>query len=310
MTRGLHTQKIDDSLLASAISGADRIISTDDRQFLKNVESLIVYLHGQILFEKYYNGYKKDSLHQIQSQTKSIIALLMGIAIDKGFIRDENEKVSHFFPACFNESDPLKSSVTIRDLLTMSAGFKWEEMLAFDDPGNDNTNMFRSSHWLNYAISRPVVRKPFTEFKYNSGCPMIVAGIIEKATGMKLDDFADKYLFKPLKITRYNWIRDSSGFCHAGGGLFLSPLDMLKIGILVMNKGKWEDKQLVSERWINKVTSPYIKTQVDTSSYGFFWWIREMKLKDNRTVIVTTAEGAGGQKLFLFPEYGLIIATG
>jgi CubicO group peptidase (beta-lactamase class C family) len=302
------SQKIENSKLDSAILKADRIIETDTRVFFKNVESLIVYSQGKILFEKYYNSFNKDSLHQVQSQTKSIVALLMGIAIDKGFIKSENEPVSLYFPEYFNTNQGLKSTVTIRDLLTMSAGFEWEEMIPFNDPGNDNINMFNSGHWLSYAVSRPMAQKPFTGFTYNSGCPMIVAGIIEKASGMKLDEFAKKYLFGPLGIVNFRWIKDSTGFCHAGGGLFLKPADMVKIGVLVVNKGKWKDHQVISEDWIKKATDSYLSTSFDISTYGYFWWIREMKISRGRTTRVVTAEGAGGQKLYLFPEYKLIVA--
>jgi CubicO group peptidase (beta-lactamase class C family) len=307
---GYHSigQKIENSKLDSAILLADRIIETDTRVFFKNVESLIVYSQGKIIFEKYYNSFSRDSLHQLQSQTKSIVALLMGIAIDKGFIESENEPVSLYFPEYFNKEHGLKSTVTIRDLLTMSAGFEWEEMIPFNDPKNDNMNMFNSGHWLSYAVSRPMAQKPFSGFNYNSGCPMIVAGIIEKASGMKLDEFANQYLFGPLGIVMFRWIKDSTGFCHAGGGLFLKPLDMVKVGVLVMNKGKWEDHQLISEGWIKKATDSFLSTSFDISTYGYFWWIREMKISGGRTTKVVSAEGAGGQKLYIFPEYELIVA--
>ena len=302
------SQKIDMAKLDSAILKSDRIISTDNRAFFKNVESLIVYSDGVVRFEKYYNGYKKDSLHQIQSQTKSVVALLMGIAVDKGYVSSENEPVSKYFPEYFNNSDQLKSTVTIRDLLTMSAGFSWEEMLPFNDPGNDNMNMFNSNNWLNYALSRTMVQKPYTGFKYNSGCPMIVAGIIEKATKMKLDEFAAKFLFEPLKIKTYIWLKDSTGFCHAGGGLFLAPVDMMKIGILVMNNGKCEGQQIISENWIRKATTSYFLTSFDISTYGYFWWIREIETGGGKNTGVLSMEGAGGQKLYILPEYQLIIA--
>lgn len=302
------SQEIKNSKLDSAILKADKIIETDTRAFFKNVESLIVYSNGEIIFEKYYNGFNKDSLHPIQSQTKSIVSLLIGIAIDKGYIKSESEFVSFYFPEYFKKDNELKSTVTIKDLLTMSAGFEWEEMIPFNDPKNDNTNMFNSGNWLKYALSRPMADKPFTEFKYNSGCPMIVAGIIEKAAKKKLDIFATKYLFEPLGISNYRWIKDSEGFCHAGGGLYLKPMDMLKIGLLVMNKGKWEDQQLISEVWINKSTSSYLTTSFDISTYGYFWWIREVEINGGKTTKEFTTEGAGGQKLYIFPEYKLIIA--
>ena len=302
------SQKIDNEKLDSTMLVADRIISTDNRAFFKNVESVIVYSKGSITFEKYYNGFNKDSLHQIQSQTKSVVSLLMGIAIGKGFIKSENVPVSEYFPEYFTKEDNLKSAITIRDLLTMSAGFEWEEMLTLNDPKNDNINMFRSNKWLSYAITRPMAKKPFTEFKYNSGLPMIVAGIIENATKMKLDEFAKKFLFEPLQIKEFQWLKDSTGFCHAGGGLFLKPIDMMKIGIMVINNGKWEKRQIVSENWIRKSTSSYLPTSFDISTYGYFWWIRERNTTGGKTTRVVTAEGAGGQKMYLLPEYQLIIA--
>jgi CubicO group peptidase (beta-lactamase class C family) len=302
------SQNIDNLALDSAILMADRIISTDNRAFFKNVESFIVHSHSEIKFEKYYNGFKKDSLHHTQSQTKSIVSLLMGIAIDKGYIKSENDPVSSYFPEYFRKEDNLKSSVTIRDLLTMSAGFEWEEMLPMNDPKNDNMNMFRSYKWLNYALTRPMAKEPFTEFKYNSGLPMIVAGIIEKATKMKLEEFAAKYLFEPLGIKSYRWQKDSTGFCHAGGGLYVKPMDMMKIGIMVINNGKWENQQIISENWIRKSTSSYLPTSFDISNYGYFWWIRDRNTTGGKTTRVISAEGAGGQKMYIFPEYQLIIS--
>ena len=302
------SQQVNYVKLDSAITFADHLIETDPRAFFQNVESFIVYSQGETRFEKYYHGAGKDSLHQIQSQTKSIVSLLMGIAIDKGFVKSENEPVSLYFNEYFNTGDSLKSLVTIRDLLTMSAGFEWEEMNAMDDPKNDNMNMYRSGKWLDYALTRPMATKPFTQFKYNSGCPMIVAGIIEKATHMKLEDFAKKYLFELMGITTYYWLKDSTGFCHAGGGLFIRPIDMMNIGVMVLNKGKWKNRQIVSAGWIEKATRSYFLTSFDSSSYGYFWWIRDMNISESRTTKVITAEGAGGQKLYIFPEYELVIA--
>jgi CubicO group peptidase (beta-lactamase class C family) len=304
----IYCQKLVHSELESAILKADSLIENNPRVFFKNVESLMVYSQDKIVFEKYYNGFSKDSLHHTQSQTKSIAALLMGIAIDKGFIKSENEPVSKFFPEYF-EKDPLKSTVTICDLLTMSAGFEWEELkIPFNDPKNDNANMFHSNSWLNYVLNRNMACKPFTQFNYNSGCPIIVAGIIEKATKMKLDKFAEKYLFEPLEIKHYRWLKDNTGFCHAGDGLWMKPMDMVKIGIMVMNNGKWKNQQIVSSDWIEKLTTPYLQTSYDIAKYGYFWWIRDIKLQNGNTVKQLSAEGAGGQKLYIFPEYKLIVS--
>ncbi|MBK7628029.1 MAG: serine hydrolase [Bacteroidales bacterium] len=304
----LNSQYIKVTDIDSVILTADRLIETNPRVFFKNVESFIVWYDGKIRFEKYYNGAEEDSLHQIQSQTKSIVSLLLGIAIDKGFIADENESVNRYFPEYFNPGESLRSNLKIKDLLTMSAGFDWEEMLPLNDPGNDNIKMFNSGNYLQYALSKPVVKPPLTEFEYNSGCPMIIAGIIERSSKMSLSEFADKYLFKPLGINDYYWIKDSKGFCHAGGGLFLKPNDIVKIGIMVLNKGRWENKKIISENWILKSTQSYLSSGFDISGYGYFWWIRYMPVGEGLTTKVITAEGAGGQKLYIFSDYRLVIA--
>lgn len=189
----------------------------------------------------------------------------------------------------------------------MSAGFKWEEMIPFGDPGNDNRKMFQSMKWLEYALTRPMAEKPFTLFNYNSGCPIIVAAIIQKASWMKMDEFAEKYLFSPLDIKKSAWLKDSTGLCHGGGGLFLGPSDMVKIGVMMMNNGIWNNRRIVSEEWIRKSTTSFLPTGPDNSAYGYFWWIRQMKTSEDSTKVIS-AEGAGGQTMFILPEYGLIIA--
>jgi len=296
------------SALDNAIIKAEDRIETSSMPSFRNLESFLVWSEGDFKHKKYYNGVSGTTLHQIQSQTKSIVSLLMGIAIDKGFVKSEDEPVSDFFPEYFNSQDSLKSLVTIRDMLTMSAGFEWEEMVPFNDPRNDNINMNYSGSYLQYVLSRPMAAKPFTEFKYNSGSPMIVAGIIEKASKMPLDKFAEKYLFNPLNIVDYRWIKDSTGFCHAGGGLFLKPVDMVKTGILVLNEGRWEGNLIVSEDWIRKSWQPYFLTTFTEHSYGYFWWIKEMKVSGSETIKVISAQGAGGQYMYIIPEFRLIVA--
>ena len=296
------------SALDNAIIKAENRIATSTLPSFRHLESFIVWSENEFKHIKYYNGISDETPHQIQSQTKSIVSLLFGIAVDKGFIKSENEPLSSFFPEYFNIGDSLKSSVTIRNLLTMSAGFQWEEMLPFNDQRNNNIQMNYSGNYLKYALSRPMASRPYSEFKYNSGAPMIVAGIIEKTSEMPLDKFAEKYLFKPLSIYEYRWIKDSLGLCHAGGGLFLKPEDMVKVGVMVLNKGKWEGKSIVSEEWLKKSFESYFNTTFSDYSYGYFWWIKDIKVTDIKTTKVISAQGAGGQYMFILPEYDLIVA--
>lgn len=296
------------SPLDNAIIKTENRIETSSIPSFRNLESFMVWHAGEYKHINYYNGLSGEALHQVQSQTKSVVSLLMGIAIDKGFIKDEYESVSTFFPEYFTKEDSLKSLITIRDLLTMSAGFDWEEMLPFNDQRNNNIQMNYSVSYLNYVLARPMVQRPFTQFKYNSGSPMIVAGIIEKAARMTVDRFAEKYLFKPLKISEYRWLKDSTGLCHAGGGLFLKPEDMVKIGVLVLNGGKWEGKSIISEEWIKKSFQSIFQTTFSDFSYGYFWWIKDINVTDIKTTKVVSAQGAGGQYMYILPEYDLIVA--
>lgn len=308
ITSVASSQHIDRAQLDSAILKADKLIQTDQRVFFRNVESFLVWVDGSVIFEKYYGGTNRDSFYLLQSQTKSIVSLLMGIAIDKGFVPNENELVRKYFPAYFKSADSPKSRLTIRDLLTMSAGFEWEEMTPANDPSNDNMKMYRSNNYLHYILSKSVVRLPFSAFQYNSGCPMIIAGIIERASGMSMESFAQTYLLGPLNIDKYSWLKDSTGFCHAGGGLSLKPSDVLKIGVLVLQDGIWEDREIISKNWIERIAQPYFPTGFDIGQYGYFWWVREMPQSGGSTTKVITAEGAGGQRLYIFPQYRLIVA--
>jgi CubicO group peptidase (beta-lactamase class C family) len=301
-------QKQETMTLKSAIANAHGKIETDTRSYFRNIESFIVSSKGRIIFEQYYYGASKDSLHITQSQTKSIVALLLGIAIDKGYVRNDDECIARYFSDYFDPGDDAECAIRIRDVLTMSAGMRWEEMLPFNDPRNDNITMFRSGNWLHYVLTRPLLKKQTTGFKYNSGCPMIIAGIIQKTTGMTLDEFAQKHLFAPLGIEKFSWQKDSTGFCHAGGGLFLKPVDMIKIGELVLHKGKWGNVQVVSESWIRKATQPYFATTFNGYSYGYFWWVKKVKINETTTTTVISAQGAGGQYLYVFPEYDLVVA--
>jgi CubicO group peptidase (beta-lactamase class C family) len=181
-------------------------------------------------------------------------------------------------------------------------------MLPFDDPKNDNINMFNSGRWLGYALSRPMAQAPFTGFRYNSGSPMIVAGILEKATGMPLDAFTEKYLFNPLGISSFQWRKDSTGFCHAGGGLYLKPGDMVKIGMLILNKGMWENNRIISESWLEKACHSYFLTEFGGYGYGYFIWVKEMKTSDVKTTRVISMQGAGGQYMWVVPEYELVVS--
>lgn len=258
------------------------------------INSLLVFRDGKLVLEEYFNGFDSGQLHQLQSVTKSITSLLIGIAIDKGYIDSADDKVVFYF-------DDYKyakgwETVTIRHLLTMSSGVEWIK----DDPDSP----WDKDESIADMLKKPVTGKTGMEFNYNSAM-QILAGIIEKSTKMELERFAEKYLFQPLEIKDYLWqasISDTLPLCT--GSLKLRPVDMVKIGMLVLNKGRFDEKQVISENWINASTKVQIEVPGNKGDhYGYLWWIKTTSPQ------CIYAHGFGSQFIFVIPESNLVITT-
>lgn len=202
-----------------------------DKKFTKDkINSCLVYYKNSIVYEYYRNNKMKEKLHKINSVTKSVISILIGIAIDKGFLKGVTQPISDFFPDMKEE----KKGITIEHLLTMSPGLDWPE---FSTWGGRAMPMMNSKDWVKFILERKMIEKPGENMYYNSGASHLLSAILQMATGQKVTEFAEKYLFHPLGIKEYDWYSDSKGIVIGGFGLSLKSEDMLKIGKLMLQDG-------------------------------------------------------------------------
>ncbi|AKD55196.1 serine hydrolase domain-containing protein [Spirosoma radiotolerans] len=284
-----------------------------------NMHAVLISQNGVTVYQHYTNGYTSDSLHDSRSSFKSIASLLTGIAIDKGFIRNTAQRVYSFFPeyTSYQHWDSRKDQMTLDDLLTMKTGFDCEE---FNGTRDCEEAMSQSKDWVKFSLDLPLANRPGTHWAYTSAAPMILSGVIANASKMTIVAFAEKYLFKPLGISRYRWTMDSAQHGMTAGSFFIRPADMLKIGQLVANQGNWQGKQIVSKAWIDKSTravtaisnfsfvgsSRTKRAQPQPTYYGYYWY-REQLVTNSFKHDVLFASGNGGQYIMLIDDLKLVV---
>lgn len=268
------------------------------------LHSLILVRHGKLVLEEYFHGYDRHDLHPIQSCTKSVASLLIGIAIDRGEISSLDTPVFEYFPEHADLRIPEWDNVMLRHLLTMSAGLNWSQKEAFTVRGT-GPKFFRR------VLSRRVVEKPGTKFQYAGANVNLLAGVLHHATGLHADEFADRYLFKPLDIQKWNWDEASvEGYPSMAGTLRLRPLDMAKLGQLVLNEGHWKGIQVVSSAWIRDSTARAmaIGPEPDQDEYGYLWWRVRLSSEDPPQKIIV-ASGWGSQFIHIAPQLDAVLVT-
>jgi CubicO group peptidase (beta-lactamase class C family) len=282
----------------------------------KNVHSVLIARNGKLVVEEYFPGqdsagqtrmFNRNTLNEMHSATKSVNSILIGIAIDKHMIRDVDVRISSFFPEYSDIfKDKEKDAIRLKDLLTMTAGLSWDEWTyPYTDPRNDAAMMASKADFVRYVLERPVAAAPGTKFLYNSGIAIILGEIVYRASGLKADKFAERYLFSPLGITDYSWGKAPNGVVNTLGGLSLRPRDMAKIGCLFLNNGRWQGKQIVSEKWVMESTQQQVRAgQLPTwflaDGYGYQWWLGSFHVRDG-VVQSYSARGRGGQFIIVFP---------
>ena len=268
-----------------------------------NMHSLLVIENNDLVVEQYYNGWKKDRLHFLASNTKSFNSLLIGVAIKQGYINSVNQRMLDFFPEYENlKKDTLKNRITIKDLLTNTSGFLWDEQsLPPDDPNNMGKQMELTDDWLKQSLMLPMDTVPGTKYVYSGPNNIILSEIIKNSTGQNIAEFAEKYLFEPLGIKEYDWF-EKNGVYDSGGGLRLKSRDIAKFGFLHLNKGNWNETEIVSGKWIEEIFTPYI--EIHHPVYGCYQW-RMVKTGDGFNAWFIP--GNGGQIINVIPELDMLI---
>ncbi len=302
----------------SPVTLLDSIPMAANKGIYPNLEGITISQEGKF-FEAYFHGLSKDSLHDTRSAFKSITGLLIGIAIDKGFIKSVHEKVYAFFPEYrpYKNWTGLKDSMTIAHLLAMKSGFDCEE---WDGAKDCEDEMSMTQDWIRFCLDLPLKNKPGTQWDYTSINTMLLGGILAHATHMSVTEFADKYLFKPLDITRYRWTKDPVGHEMTAGSFYISPRDMNKIGQLVLQDGIYHNTRIVSQKWIEAMTKPLTKienfsnVQISKNKtaipqptyYGYTWYTEQIKTPQF-TYNVVFASGNGGQYILVIKELDLVV---
>jgi CubicO group peptidase (beta-lactamase class C family) len=218
--------------------------------------------------------------------------------------------MNFFDPAKVANVDDRKRRMTIRHLLTMSAGFDWNESLPYSDPNNTGSQMEASADWMKYTIDRPMAFEPGSTYAYNSGATQILAHIFRVATGTDIEEYAARHLFAPLGIKQFFWKRSPSGLVDAEGGVYLRPRDLAKLWYMYLKNGAWEAKQIVSPEWVKESVAPAFDLTPAGSPtpgprYGLKWWLYPYG-KDN-SKLVWSGSGFGGQRPMAFPEYDMVV---
>ncbi|WP_036382059.1 serine hydrolase [Muricauda sp. MAR_2010_75] len=279
-----------------------------------NVHSLLISRNNQIVLEEYFNGYDKTELHRLFSVTKSFTSALIGIAIDKGFIENLDEKILNYFPeySTIANLTEEKENMTLEHVLSMSAGYEWDEFsYPYGNPNNSATMLWNSNDMIKYVLDLPLVYDPGTQFTYNSGCSILLSGVIQNKTGKSAEDYAASNLFSKIGIQNWEWTSGANRLTWTSGELYLRSLDMLRFGQLYLNKGNWEGTQVVSENWIKNSTTKKIKN-TEYNDYGYHWWVyaSEHYVYDNiETQDIYYAIGYGGQFIWIIPHLDLVVVS-
>lgn len=302
---GAEAQKLDGKLLSE-------LVNQIDSGAYGEIHSLLIVRNDFLVLEEYFRGYNRDQLHYLYSVTKSVTSALIGIAIHQGKIKGLDEKLLGFFPEydIITNKDARKEAITLEDLLTMTAGFSWDEWSTpYGSPQNDASKLAQSGDWMKYMLDLPMSEYPGIRFVYNSGCTMLLAGIIKNSTGKSAEEFAVKNLFEPIKIARWQWETGPKGITNTGWGLHLRPIDMAQFGSLYLHKGRWKGKNSVPEDWVARSTKESVSID-GNFDYGYQWW----RFSDNSSVgraLQTNdlyfAWGYGGQFIFVIPHLNMIV---
>ena len=274
-----------------------------------NIASLLIVRHGQLAVEEYFNGWTADRAHTMQSVSKSVVSLLVGLAAGAGKL-SISDPATQFFPgyAPIANLDERKSAMTVQDLLTMRTGLDWSEDPYTGSP-LQQLNDCRCD-WLRFVLDWPMREPPGTRWEYVSGGVILLGGVVGAATGMRLDRFAQTALFGPLGALGAYWVQGlPDGLPHGGGGLFLRPRDAAKLGQLVLDAGAWRGTQLIDRDWIEHSTQRVDRGLRLWSGHSFdyasLWWLTG----DGRGGDVITASGALGQWIFVSARHQLVVVS-
>jgi CubicO group peptidase (beta-lactamase class C family) len=281
--------RLDPSLHARAVERAKE---------MPRLRSLLVSINGELAEERYFNGARPTDSANLKSVSKSVLSALVGIAFDRGYLKNLEDSIKNFFPEHLTAADDAKKkAITIEDLLTMRSGLE----------STSNVNYGRwvqSGNWVRHVLARPLVDQPGGRMIYSTGNSHLLSAILTKATKMSTFEFARRYLTEPLGISMAPWVRDPQGIYLGGNEIHWTPRGMLAFGELYLNGGRAGGKQLISETWIKESLKPRARSYWSGRGHGYGWWIDTLGGQETYY-----AWGHGGQFIFLVPALKLVVVT-
>ena len=253
-------------------------------------------------FPDHHPYYMDRDVHSLQSVTKSVTSILIGIAIMRGEISGADALLLSFFEDYdLSDVDDRLSQATLEDLLTMRSGIEWHEDRPFDST-NTTLQLEWSDDWIQFTLDQPTDADPGEKWAYNSGGSHLMSGIIKHSTGKYVDEYAESYLFGPLGIPDYHWKQTPTRYPDTEGGLYLEAEQLAKIGYLYLNGGVWDGERIVTEEWVEASTARHADPVNQAGwGYGYQWW-----RLDRDGTEVWAGLGFGGQFLLVMPEHQLI----
>jgi CubicO group peptidase (beta-lactamase class C family) len=279
------------------------------------VNSLVIVRHGYLVTERYFNGTSAATAQTVQSVTKSVTSLLAGVAIDKGLLTP-NARVLAVLPEyeSLASMDARKGEITLRHLLEMRSGINFYEV-PYEGSPLQRLNTSRDD-WVRLALAEPMNANPGTLWQYNSGGVIAVGGMIRRAVG-DFYKFARDNLFVPIGVTSQLWVYSPfDTLPHTGGGLSLNPLDLARIGYLVLRRGQWNGTQIVSEEWLNasmsRISNRPAALGGHVTDYGLLWWLMPLdgtSPSGGRDDTIWMASGNFNNWIFIVPKHDLVVVV-
>ncbi|KAB7769768.1 serine hydrolase domain-containing protein [Xanthomonas maliensis] len=280
-----------------------------------DTSSVLIVRDGALVYEHYFGGADRQTLHDARSATKSVTALLVGAAIARGQLPGVQAKVYPYFSdRQWLHDDPRKRAITVEDLLTMSSQWECDDDNAFST-GNEE-RMYVSADWTQFALDLPIkgyapwMRRPQDSpygraFSYCTAGSFLLGAVLEKATGQPLQDFAAQALERPLGIVDAHWLRSAEGVGMGGGGTRYRSRDLAKFGQLLLDQGRWQGRQVLPAAWIAAMTQVHAQAR-DDADYGYQLWRFRFPVRGVARG-VWAMSGNGGNDVFVLPEERLVV---
>jgi CubicO group peptidase (beta-lactamase class C family) len=282
----------------------------------KKIGSVLISRHGKLVYEVYFDG-DKDTLRDTRSASKSITDVLVGIAIDEKKVSGVDARVLALLPEHkrkLQNPDPRKDKITVEDFLTMSSALECDD---WNDASRGNEErMYVVEDWAQFILDLPIrghmhlgeqiEPPPYGRyFSYCTGGVFTLSEVLEKATGMPTDRYAQEKLFTPLGISDAQWVYSPLNVPQTGGGLRLTSRDLLKIAQLYLDGGSWQRTRIVDQAWVRASTQPHARID-DETEYGYLWWLKSFKA-GGKSYPAFFMSGNGGSKVAVFPGLDMAV---